>query len=142
MSVNRITVTLPDHLYRRLQSLANKTNQEIETMLIASAEAMLGIDDQDSSLPPEVADQLAAMRLFSDERLWQAAKSRLSADQQAQLDLLTQKQAESPLTDSEQNTLNQLLAEYDRSVLFRAQALALLALRGHQIPDLNMPQPN
>jgi hypothetical protein len=30
-----------------------------------------------------------------------------------------------------------LLVEYDRSVLRRAQAFALLSLRGHSLPDFN-----
>jgi predicted transcriptional regulator len=141
MILNRVTVTLPEPLYRRLRFLAEQTNREIEAVLIASAEAMLALEAQDAALPPDVADHLAAMRLFSDEALWQAIEPGLSPAQQTRLTELSHKQGQTPLTNTEQAELNELLAEYDRAVLYRAQALALLALRGHPIPDLNMPEP-
>lgn len=133
MSANTITVTIPERLYRRLQTVANNTNRAISDILIDSVEAMLPVTDADAVLPPEIADELAAMRLFSDEALWTATKPTLSPEQQARLSELTRRQGEKVLTLTEQNELDHLLAEYDRSVLRRAQALALLSMRGHPL---------
>jgi hypothetical protein len=142
MSPNRVTVTLPEPLYRRLRVLADQTNQEIEAVLIASAEAMLTLEAQDAALPSDVADHLTTMRLLNDEALRQAAAPGLSPAQQARLTELSHKQGQATLTNSEQTELDKLLAEYDRAVLYRAYALALLSLRGLPIPDLNLPEPN
>jgi hypothetical protein len=136
-----VTVSIPDRLYRRLESIARATHREVADVLIASVEATLPINSADADLPAEVADELAAMRLFSDEALWVATKPTLSASQQAQLNKLTEAQGTRDLTASEQDELEKLLAEYDRSILRRAQALALLSLRGHDLPDLNDPTP-
>ncbi|MFN8458651.1 MAG: hypothetical protein U0401_29025 [Anaerolineae bacterium] len=137
MSVNTVTVTIPERLYRRLASVAASTNRAVSEVLIASAEAALTIESADTSLPPEMADELTAMRLFSDEALWSAMEPILSAPQQARLTQLTREQSVRSLTGAEQDELNSLLAEYDYSVLRRAQAMALLSLRGHKLPDLN-----
>jgi hypothetical protein len=90
-----------------------------------------------SKLPSDLADELAVMRLFSDEALWKATEPTLSPEQQAHLSELTRQQNKRTLTEAEQDKLEALLAEYDRSVLRQAQALALLSLRGHPLPDLN-----
>jgi len=137
MSANTVTVTIPERLYNRLQAIAKNSNQAISDVLIASAEAMLVLENADTALSPEVADELAAMRLSSDEALWASTQSTLSPQQQARMSELTQYQAERTLTAAEQNELDNLLAEYDRSVLRRAQAFALLSLRGHTLPDIN-----
>ncbi len=137
MSTNTVTVTIPKRLYHRLQSVARDTNQAVSELLIASAEAMLALDNADAALPPELADELAAMRLLSDKALWATTEALLSPEQQARLSELTRQQAARALTAVEQDELKSLLAEYDHSVLRRAQAFALLSLRGHTLPDLN-----
>ena len=83
MSGNTVTVTIPESLYHRLQLLARKTNREIAEVLLASAEATLVIESAAAALPPDLADELAAMRLFSDQALWAATESSLSLERQA-----------------------------------------------------------
>jgi hypothetical protein len=138
MSDNTVTIAIPERLYRRLQVVADTTNRPISDILVESAEAMLPVAEADADLPPELADELAAMRLFSDEALWKAVEPTLSLAQQERLTELTQQQQDrGTLTAIERDELEALLGEYDRSVLRRAQALALLSLRGHPLPDLN-----
>jgi predicted DNA-binding protein len=137
MTDHTVTVTLPDHLYQRLHLLAQRTNREIPEVLLASLEATLAGAKADTALPSEVADELAAMWQFSDQDLWAVIEMTLSPEQETRLNALTTTQGERALTSAEQAELTTLLAEYDRAVLRRAQALALLSLRGHSIPDLN-----
>ncbi len=139
MSLNKVTVTLSDRLYRRLQAMATENNQNIADILVAGAEAMFLLEEDEAQLPADVADELAAMRYYSDEALWQATQPHLSPTQQTRLEELTHRQGVESLTEAEQKELDMLLADYDRSVLYRAQAFALLTLRGHTIPDLNDP---
>lgn len=141
MSVNTITLTIPDRLYNRLNTLAKNTNQAISEVLLATVESTLMVNSQNTHLPPDVADKLTAMNFFSDQALWEATEPTLSTKQQTQFKHLTQKQATQPLNNAEQHKLNTLLAEYDWSILQRAQAFALLSLRGHTIPDLNEINP-
>ncbi len=137
MSFTTITVTIPDRLYHRLQSVAQDTNRPISDVLIASAEAALPLDSRAAGLPPALADELAAMRQLSDQALWNATRPTLTLEQQNRLDELTQISKVRVLASAEQSELTSLLSEYDRSVLRRAQAFALLSLRGYPIPDLN-----
>lgn len=137
MSTNTITVNIPERLYRRLQMVANSTNRAISDILVESAEAMLPVVEADAALPAKIADELAAMHLYSDEALWEATEPILSPEQQARLSALTRQQGEQSLTVTEKIELEELLTQYDHSVLRRAQALALLSLRGHPLPDLN-----
>jgi len=87
-----------------------------------------------SGLPPEMADELASMHLFSDDALWAATEPSLSPAEQRRLGQLNRMAGERPLTKAEKAEQEQLLVAYHRSVLRRAQALAILAQRGHPIP--------
>lgn len=139
MSDNTVTLTIPDRLYRRLRLIAETTHRPIADILLESAAAMLPLAEADTDLPTPIADELTAMRVLSDAALWQATEPTLTAEQQTRLSDLSRQRVERSLSPAEETELHQLLAEYDRSVLRRAQALALLSLRGHTIPDLNVP---
>ena len=86
-------------------------------------------------LPADLANELSAMHLFSDEALWAATHPRLSPAEQVHLSLLNHKAGERPLTQAEAAEQEHLLTAYHRSVLRRAKALAILAQRGHPLPD-------
>jgi hypothetical protein len=91
-------------------------------------------------LPPELADELASMHLFSDDALWAATAPSLSPTEQHRLSQLNHLASQRALTDAEQAEQERLLAAYHRSVLRRAQALAILAQRGHPLPQLKESQ--
>ncbi len=95
--------------------VASHTNRPISDILIVSAASLLPVAEADVTLPTELADELAAMRLFSDEALWKATEPTLSPEQQLRLTELTHQQGERALLQAEQQELNSLLAEYDRS---------------------------
>jgi hypothetical protein len=81
------------------------------------------------------SDELAAMNMFSDEALWAAAEPSLSPAEQRRLSQLNRSAEDRPLTKAEEAEQRQLLLAYHRSVLRRAKALAILAQRGHPLPD-------
>lgn len=137
MTTNSVTITVPNRLYQRLARVAEETERDVSDVLLASAEAMLTVEAANEALPANIVDELTAMQWFSDTALWEATHPTLSEQQQATLSKLSRQQAERPLNEVEQTQMTQLLAEYDRSVLRRAQALALLSLRGHHLADLN-----
>ena len=139
MTTNTVMVAVPQRLYQRLETIAHQTRREVSEILLTSAKAMLTVEAVNDNLPPHIADKLTAMQWFSDAALWKATHPTLSEQQQTELSELTHRQSSHPLTSVEQTRLTDLLAEYDWSVLQRAHAFALLSLRGHQIPDVNMP---
>jgi len=135
MDTMTLTFSVPERLYHRLQTVANKTKRTLPEVLIASAETALA--HTETSLPPKIANELAAMLHLSTQQLWAATQPTLSQAQLNRFDTLSAQQKKRPLSTNEQEELKALLAEYDRSVLRRAQAFVLLQLRGEVIPDLN-----
>ena len=73
---------------------------------------------------------------LDDAALWQAARSRLSAEKSAQLELLHFKRQREGLSETEARTLAELVQQYERAMLIRARAVAILKLRGHDLSGL------
>lgn len=135
MDTMTLTFSVPERLYHRLQTVADKTKRTLPEIFIASAETTLA--HTESSLPPQIANELTAMPHLSTEQLWAATQPTLSQAQLNRFDTLSAQQKKRPLSSNEQEELKALLADYDRSVLRRSQAFVLLQLRGEVIPDLN-----
>lgn len=130
MPMVRIGVPVP--IYDRLKRAAALTHRSVEDILITTVNAAL---PPDPNLPTELANDLAALALYSDDALWAAAESSLSAGQQYRLEQLATTADARSLTAAESSELTQLMELFDRSVLRRAKALAILAQRGYEVPD-------
>lgn len=135
MDTMTLTFSVPERLYHRLQTVAYKTKRTLSEVLIASAETALA--HTETSLPPQIANELASMPADNTQQLWAATHPTLSQAELNRFETLSAQQKKRTLSTNEQEELNALLAEYERSVLRRAQALVLLQLRGEVIPDLN-----
>ncbi|MEZ4865127.1 MAG: hypothetical protein R3C14_27675 [Caldilineaceae bacterium] len=131
MSDQTLTVTLPEPLIHRLQRAAALTYRTVDDVVASVVDITLHAPPD---LPPELADEIAAMALFTDDALWSASESSLSRAQQRRMVQLTQKSREQSLTPAESTELDRLLEQYDQAVLRRAYALALLTQRGYQLP--------
>ncbi|MGO9922462.1 MAG: hypothetical protein ACLQIB_48175, partial [Isosphaeraceae bacterium] len=73
---------------------------------------------------------------MDDAALWQAARSRLSKKEAAQLEVLHLKRQKVGISESEASALAELVQRYERSMLVRAQAAALLKQRGCDLSGL------
>ncbi len=127
-----ISVQIPEPIFRRLRRMAEITNRSVEDVLATTVSVAL---PPDMDLPADLADELAAMTMFSDDALWVATKTSLSPAQQRRLSQLTHAGGSRKLTTAESSELTHMLESYDRSVLRRAKALAILAHRGYEILD-------
>lgn len=137
MSEKTITVTLPELEFHRLQRAAELTYRSIDDIVSSVLNVASSVPPD---LPPEVGDELAAMRLFSDDALWAATQPSLSLAEQERLRQLNRIGGERALTQAEATEQAALLEAYQRSVLRRAEALALLRERGHPVsPDTPVP---
>ena len=88
-----------------------------------------------SDLPDDLADELSALTMLNDEALRAAAEPSFSLSQQRRLAQLSHAGGTRPLSKAETSELAHLLDLQDRSILLRAQALAILAHRGYDIPN-------
>ena len=132
MSDTTITLTLPEPMFRHLQRLSEITHRPVENLVITTINVALPLDP---SLPTEVANELAGMTMLSDEALWAASESALAPSEQRRLSQLNHAGDARSLTNAETAELSQLIELYDRAVLRRARALAILAFRGYAIAD-------
>lgn len=131
MTIRTVSVELPRPVFLKLERAARLTHRSVEDVLVATLNAAL-VEPPD--VPTELANELAAMHLFSDEALWAATHPSLSPAEQSRLRQLNHKAGERSLAPSEQAEQEHLMNAYHRSVLRRAKALAILAQRGHSLP--------
>ena len=125
-----VTVEIPKSLYHRLQRIATETHRTVEDVLATTVNVSL---PPQPDLPESLADELVAMQLFRDEALWAATESSLSKAEQRRLRQLGEGGDVRKLTSGETKELEILLEKYDKAVIRRAQALAILAHRGYEI---------
>ncbi|MGP0062854.1 MAG: hypothetical protein ACLQGP_04530 [Isosphaeraceae bacterium] len=91
---------------------------------------------EQAELPDELSLELAGLEHLDDEALWQAARSRLAAVMARRTEKLHQKRQREGLTGAEARALAELLRQYERAMLIRAWAAALLKQRGHDVSKL------
>ena len=133
MSTQTLTLHLPDGLYARLQQRARESHRTLEAELLELlSSAVPGHQD----LPNSLSADLAQLDTMDDAELWRAARSRRSKKAAAQLEALHLKRQSEGLSESEAQALAELVGQYERSMLIRARAAALLKERGHDLSDL------
>jgi hypothetical protein len=129
--MSTLTITLPDPILKRLKRASELTYRPVDEILVTTINAALVVPPD---MPEEIANELAAMNLLSDDALKAAAQSSFSSAQQYRLRQLNEMAQERALTQSETKEQESLLQAYPQAVLSRAQALAILNKRGHSIP--------
>jgi hypothetical protein len=87
-------------------------------------------------LPAELEAAICPLIVLDDAALWQAARSHFPTDAAQQLEELHLKRQRAGLTEAEAQTAAALVRQYERAMLVRAQAAALLKQRGHDVSSL------
>lgn len=132
MPLRTVTMQLPENLYLRLQQTARSTRQSFDAILLRSVQ--VGSPPDWGSAPAEFQADLAALDRLDDAALWRVARSRADADAVARYQVFLDKNAAGTLSAEEGDELTQLRTEFDRRMLLKVHAAALLQWRGHQIP--------
>lgn len=127
-----VTVDLPEPIYRRLRAAADMTHRSIQEILITTVNVALPVSPD---MPTDMADELAAMTLYNDDALRNAANSSLPASDQERLASLNRVADSRELTPVEEAELAELVNLYDLAVLRRAKAMAVLAHRGYAVQN-------
>lgn len=136
MPSQTVTLELPESLYERLRERAAQAHRSVEA---EAREVLASVIQEPGTLPADLEAVLATLTLLNDAELWQAGRSRMPPDAADQLEALNHKQQRQGLTEAETATHTTLISQYERSMLIRAQAAALLKQRGHDVSSLLDP---
>jgi predicted transcriptional regulator len=127
-----VTIQLPENLYLRLQQTAQATRQPLEEIFLRALQ--VGSPPTWETAPAEFQADLAALDRLDDAALWRLARYRATPSLSDRYQTLLDKNANNDLSAEERAELTQLRTEFDRHMLRKAHAAALLQWRGHQIP--------
>ena len=132
MTIQHVTLPIPEYLYLRFEQAARATNQSVTDVLLHAVE--VGSPPQWDDVPPAFQADLAALDRLDDKSLWHIVRSQQSDSEMAQYEDLLRKNANDTLTPAERESLAALRHEADRLMLRKAHAAALLRWRGYAIP--------
>jgi plasmid stability protein len=133
MITQEVTLNLPEVLYQRLKARAEQTRRSIEAEALDVLATSVTVADE---LPSDLEAAIAPLSLLDDAALWRAARTTFSADAAQELEDLHLKRQREGLTEAETQIATALVHQYERAILVRAQAVALLKQRGHDISSL------
>jgi hypothetical protein len=138
MSVQEITLSLPEALYEQIKQAAERLRKPIDVVL---AEAIAAVAPVIDTAPGKMRSALAHLAYLNDAALWQAARGSMTPAQRERLDALHDKQQREALTGEEQAEEEALVSLYRETLLVRAQAAVLLKQRGYDVADLSQFAP-
>lgn len=136
MTVQVVTLHVPSPLYEQIKRRAAQAQRTVEAELLDVVATAVPVGDD---LPADLAEAISPLALLDNEALWRAARSHLPAEAAAQMEDLHLKRQREGLTEVEAETLKGLVRQYERTLLVRGQAAALLKARGHDVSYLLMP---
>ena len=134
MNTQPVTIQLPEDVYERLQILAEKRQNSVESELLEVV--VNAFPGEENELSAELTQILNDLSLLDDKALWQAARSHLPRSASERLEFLHHKRQREGLTAAERDEDTTLLAQYERYLLVRAQAAVLLKQRGFDVSEL------
>src|SRR5262245_12944553 len=136
MTEQPLTLSLPEPLFLRLKDQAARTNRSVEQVTVDILATAVPVADE---LPPDLAGAISPLSVLDDESRWRAARTHLSAEDVGRIEELHRKRGQEGLTEEETRELAGLVRQYERAMLVRAQAAALLQQRGHDVSVLLRP---
>ena len=127
-----IQVSVPSALLKDVERLAEDTHNSLDEIVAASLE-MATLSAR--GLPAELSNDLFSMMFYNDEVLRAVIKPSISLADDRRLRELTRISKTRALTPVELQDQARLLELSQKSVLRRAQAIAILKWRGYSLPE-------
>lgn len=126
-----ILIELPETALAQIQATAREQTRSVpEVVRDLVLQALPGLP----ALPPDIEAELAAFEHLSNDVLRLLAHSTLPNEQQHELAALNEKAQRAGLSAAEQARQHLLVDAYDRLLVRRAQARALLLIREQPLP--------
>ncbi len=136
MSAHAVTLHLEGSLYDYFRRRADHRRRSLEAELLEAVEAA---GPKAEELPAALANAVAELPGLDDEALWRVARDHLPRRAASELEALNLKRQREGLTPTEEEALDRLAGAYERFLLLRAEAAALLRKRGHDVSELIDP---
>ncbi len=128
-----VTLTLSQEVYDELQQRARRCQYRVEDEAALALAATLGAEQR---LPADLEAAIGVLALLDDEALWRVSRSQPMVEDGVLLDALVDKRRRQGLTDVEAQLLAELVDRHDRVMVLRAEAVARLRERGHDVSAL------
>jgi hypothetical protein len=138
MVTQPVTIEVPQAVLDLLGQRARQAQRTVQEELVELVSSRL-MDD--NAALESIEDALEGLEALGDKELWQTAGMTFPRDISERTADLNYKQQRQGLTPAEREELKVMLDQYDRHVLIRAKAMALLKQRGHDISSLLVPPP-
>jgi hypothetical protein len=90
----------------------------------------------EEELPDDLEQVVASLHFLNDAELWRAARSHLPSEAAVELEELHLKRQYGRLTQAEIERSAELIRQYERAMLVRAEAASLLKQRGYDLAIL------
>lgn len=132
MSIETVTLQIPEILYQRLVNTSRATQRPLEEVILHALQ--IGSPPEWDNVPPEFQADLAALDKLDDNTLWQIARSHKTIAEMERYNNLLEGNSSNTLTEAERLELMALRQDADRFMLLKAQASVLLRWRGHRVP--------
>lgn len=134
MTVQSVTIELPQNVYEQIEQAAQKRKRPLDQLLVESVTAVAPVLD---TAPLSLRSALAQLAYLNDAALWQAARTSMPPEQRTRLEQLHHKAQKEGLTQEEKEEEERLLKLYRETLLVRAQAAVLLSQRQYDVSDLS-----
>lgn len=132
-ATHRLTLDLPGEVFAKLERAAEVMHRSIHDEAV---ELLARVVPEDMLLPMKTRIALANLPLLDDAALWKAARKRASTRSMGLWRSLMAKRETGSLTAEDEQLLDALDQEFQRTMLIRAEAALLLSERGHDIAVL------
>jgi hypothetical protein len=129
-----VILQLSDESVDRYRRGATAARKPLEEFLIERLKE--SVPPSVAQLPSPLEEELQQMESLDDDTLWKLARATLPAALQRRYDRLLGKNARSPLTEREQETLRTIGEDARRLTLMKAHAYQILKWRGHDLPSV------
>ena len=119
-------------MYDELQQRAHQHQRRLED---EAALTLMAAVDAGDALPDDLAAAIDALATLDDETLWRVSQSQPTVEDGILLDALVDKRRRQGLNPGEERRLAEVLDRYDRVMVLRAEAVALLHARGIDVGE-------
>ena len=126
-----VTFSVPDYVYERIQTIADKTRQSFDQVLRQHLLESFALPLP--TLEPEEEAELSALAQLSDDALLTIAREQMPEALQARMQALMDLNNLGPITSDEYQELEKLVERGQRLMLRKAEADVILRRRGHKL---------
>lgn len=130
MALQSVTVNLPEAVYQFFASRSLQTKHSVADEVAAMVTETVPMQN---ALAPELEQELNQLDYLSDDELKNAADLVASSEEEEEMQVLVEQQQRGILMPDAQARMILLSTHFNRIMLVRAKAIALLAERGHDV---------